>query len=296
MSGWLLEPLREPVVLRSLIELALIGLVAGTLGCWIVLAGRSYSAESLAHSMLPGLVGAALLGLPLVLGGAVGLAVGASLIALVGRIKVLDGEVAVSVVITSLFGAGVLLGLAPATPAGLNGLLFGDLLAVGLGEIAIAAAYAAVVLVVLFALHEGLLVAGFDRLNARALGRAPAPFDLVLALLLAGATLVAVQALGNLLVVAMLVGPAATARLLSKRIGPMMLIGVAVAWAASLAGLYASYHADLAAGASVTCALVIAFAAALLARTLRETIAANGNRRKGRGGQSRGLRLRSRRA
>ena len=295
MIEWLLEPLGEPIVARSLAELALLGLISGTLGCWIVLAGRAYSAESLAHSMLPGLVGAALLGLPLVLGGAIGLAVGASLIALVGRIKVLGSEVAVSVVITSLFGAGVLLGLAPTTPAGLNGILFGDLLAVGAGDIALAALYAAVVLVILFVLHEGLLVSGFDRLNARALGRSPAPIDLVLALLLAGATLVAVQALGNLLVVAMLIGPAATARLLTRRIGPMMLTAVAIAWVASLVGLYASYHAELAAGAAVTCALVLAFVVALLTRWLRDFVASD-NRRRGRGEQSRGLRLRSRRA
>ena len=295
MIEWLLEPLREPIVARSLAELVLLGLISGTLGCWIVLAGRAYSAESLAHSMLPGLVGAALLGLPLVLGGAIGLAVGASLIALVGRIKVLSSEIAVSVVITSLFGAGVLLGLAPTTPAGLGGILFGDLLAVGFGDIALAAGYAAIVLAILFVLHEGLLATGFDRLNAKALGRSPAPLDLVLALLLAGATLVAVQALGNLLVVAMLIGPAASARLLTRRIGPMMMVAVAIAWVASLAGLYASYHAELAAGAAVTCALVVAFAAALLIRSLRELLASD-SRRRGRGAQSRGLRLRSRRA
>jgi ABC-type Mn2+/Zn2+ transport system permease subunit len=295
MIEWLLEPLREPIVARSLAELALLGLISGTLGCWIVLAGRAYSAESLAHSMLPGLVGAALLGLPLVLGGAIGLAVGASLIALVGRIKVLSSEIAVSVVITSLFGAGVLLGLAPTTPAGLGGILFGDLLAVGFGDIALAAGYAAIVLAILFVLHEGLLATGFDRLNAKALGRSPAPLDLVLALLLAGATLVAVQALGNLLVVAMLIGPAASARLLTRRIGPMMLTAVAIAWVASLVGLYASYHAELAAGAAVTCALVLAFVVALLTRRLRDLLASD-SRRRGRGEQSRGLRLRSRRA
>ena len=295
MIDWLLEPLREPIVARSLAELALLGLISGTLGCWIVLAGRAYSAESLAHSMLPGLVGAALLGLPLVLGGAIGLAVGASLIALVGRIKVLSSEIAVSVVITSLFGAGVLLGLAPTTPAGLGGILFGDLLAVGFGDIALAAGYAAIVLAILFVLHEGLLATGFDRLNAKALGRSPAPLDLVLALLLAGATLVAVQALGNLLVVAMLIGPAASARLLTRRIGPMMLTAVAIAWVASLVGLYASYHAELAAGAAVTCALVLAFVVALLTRRLRDLLASD-SRRRGRGEQSRGLRLRSRRA
>ena len=295
MIEWLLEPLREPIVARSLAELVLLGLISGTLGCWIVLAGRAYSAESLAHSMLPGLVGAALLGLPLVLGGAIGLAVGASLIALVGRIKVLSSEIAVSVVITSLFGAGVLLGLAPTTPAGLGGILFGDLLAVGFGDIALAAGYAAIVLAILFVLHEGLLATGFDRLNAKALGRSPAPLDLVLALLLAGATLVAVQALGHLLVVAMLIGPAASARLLTRRIGPMMLTAVAIGWVASLVGLYASYHAELAAGAAVTCALVLAFVVALLTRRLRDLLASD-SRRRGRGEQSRGLRLRSRRA
>ncbi len=295
MIDWLTEPLREPIVVRSLIELALLSVVGGTLGCWIVLAGRAYSAESLAHSMLPGLVGAALLGLPLIVGGAAGLIVGAALISLVGRIRLLGTEVAVSVVITTLFGAGVLLGLAPSTPAGLNGILFGDLLAVGTTEIILAGGFAVVVLIVLVVLHNSLLVTGFDRRQALAMGRSPGPFDLVLALLLAGATLVAVQALGNLLVVVMLIGPAAAARLLTARIAAMMALAVGIAWAASLFGLYASYHADLAAGAAVTCALVAAFIAALLVRALRDGFR-GGSWRRGRAAQSRGLPLQSRRA
>lgn len=259
MIGWLLEPLGEPVVVRGLVELALLSVLGGTLGCWIVFAGISYSAESLAHSMLPGLVGAALLGLPLALGGALGLAIGATLVSLAGRIRGLDADVAVAVVITALFGLGVLLGLAPEVPAGLNGLLFGDLLAVGWGQVAVTVAAVAGISVALFVLHPTFTAVFFDRSSSRALGRRPGPFELVLAILLAAAILVSVQALGNLLVVAMLVGPAAIARLLTDRLAPMMLAGTAVALAASACGLWVSYHAQVAAGASVTCALCLAF-------------------------------------
>lgn len=278
MIAWLTDPLAQRIVVRGIVELTLLGVVSGGLGCWIVLSGRSYSAESLAHAMLPGLVVAALLGIPLLLGGAVGLLVGAMLIALAGRIPRLDGDVAVSVVITSLFGLGVLLGLAPEVPAGLNGILFGDVLGVTDADIALAACLAVFVVAVLGLLHPSLLAAGFDPLHARALGRSPAALDLVLAVLLAAATLVAVQALGNLLVVAMLVGPAATARLLTRRMAPMMVTATGVAAGASVAGLYVSYHAKVAAGGAVTLALVGAF---LLALAVRWALAAGGAARAG---------------
>lgn len=278
MIEWLTDPLAQRIVVRGIVELTLLGVVSGALGCWIVLSGRSYSAESLAHAMLPGLVAAALLGVPLLLGGAVGLLVGAVLIALVGRVPRLDGDVAVSVVITSLFGLGVLLGLAPEVPAGLNGILFGDLLGVTDVDIALAGGLAVVVLGVLTVLHPSLLAVGFDRLNARALGRSPAGLDVVLAVLLAAATLVAVQALGNLLVVAMLVGPAATARLLTRRMVPMMVAATAVAAGASVAGIYLSYHANVAAGASVALVLVALYVLALVARIVADAGGTQGAR------------------
>lgn len=263
MIEWLAEPLREPIAQRAIAELALIGLLSGGLGCWLVLGGRAYSAESLAHSMLPGLVVAALLGLPLAAGGAAGLLLGALLIALAERVPRLSHDAAVAVVVTSLLGLGVLLGLAPDVPAGLGELLFGDVLAVTGADLALTAAVAALVPAVLAVLHPSLLAAGFDPLNARALGRSAALTDAALALLLAVATLVAVRALGNLLVVAMLVGPAATARVLARRMPSMMLLSTAVAIGASAAGVLASYHARTATGATVTLALVVAFVLAL---------------------------------
>ncbi len=266
MIAWLTDPLTHGIVVRAMLELTLLGVVSGGLGCWIVLSGMSYSAESLAHGMLPGLVGAALLGVPLLVGGAVGLVIAALSIVVVARVPRLDSDVAVSVVVTALLGLGVLMGLSPRTPAGLGEILFGDVLGVSDLDIRLAAGLGAAIVVVLAVLHPTLMAIGFDRAGARALGRRPAPFDAVLAVLLAGATLVAVQALGNLLVVAMLVGPAATARVLCDRMAAMMLTATLVAFAGSVAGLYLSYHASVAAGASVTAAILTLYGLALLWR------------------------------
>ena len=210
---------------RALLELVLVGLVGGVLGCWIVLYELSYSAESLAHSLFPGLVLAALLGFPLVLGGAI----------------------------------GVLLALAPVTPPGLENLLFGDLLGVSRADLVTAAALAGTVLLALAVLHRQLLAVGFDRTTARALGGRPLFTDLGLLALIAAATLIAVRGLGNLLVVAVLVAPAATARLLTRRFAPMMALAAALAIACGIGGLYLSYYAGTAGGASVAGLYVLAY-------------------------------------
>ena len=248
---------------RALLELVLVGLSAGPLGCWIVFYRLSYSAESLAHALFPGLVAAALLGVPLVLGGAVGVIAAGAAVAVAARVPGIDRDTSVGVVITSLFGLGAVLALAPATPPGLNGLLFGDLLGVSRADLVTAAVLGAGVLVSLAVLHRQLLVVGFDRSTARAIGGKPLLVDLALLALIAAATLIAVQGLGNLLVVAVLVAPAATARILTRRLAPMMLLSVLLAVGAAVAGLYLSYYANLAAGASVACVLVAAFLAAL---------------------------------
>src|SRR6185369_2355702 len=141
------EPWQEPIMQRALLEVALIGACGGLLGCWVVFYEMSYSAESLAHALFPGLVVAALLGLPLLLGGAAGVAVAAAGIALVRRVPTLGGDASVAVVITSLFGLGVLLALTPATPPGLDALLFGDLLGVTRADLVASGALALVGLV-----------------------------------------------------------------------------------------------------------------------------------------------------
>jgi ABC-type Mn2+/Zn2+ transport system permease subunit len=250
------EPWSEPLVRRAGVEVALLALVAGTLGCWIVLYRLSYGTESLSHALLPGLVVAALTGIPLLLGGALGLLIAVVAIGLAQRIEGIDSDTAVAVAITSMLGVGALLALAPASPPGIEGILFGDVLAVSNTDLVAAVLLAVLVLSALRVLHGRLLVAGFDRATAQALGARPLIAELALLALVAATIVIAVQALGNLLVVALVVGPAAAARLVSDRLVPMMGVGVLTALAGGFGGLYLSYYAGTAGGASIAAAIV----------------------------------------
>lgn len=251
MAHALAEPWSQGFMQRAFLELALLGVVGGALGCWVLFYELAYGAESLAHALFPGLVLAALVGAPLVLGAGGGVLVAAAAVAVFGRTPEVGRDTAIAVVITTLFGLGVLLALAPASPPGLNGLLFGDLLGVSSKDLTIAGGLSAVVLTSLVVLHRQLLAVGFDRVNAAAFGGRPLLADLALLGLLAAAIVIGVQGLGNLLVLAVLVGPAATARLVTRRVFPMMALAAAIAVACGAAGLYLSYYAATAGGASV---------------------------------------------
>jgi ABC-type Mn2+/Zn2+ transport system permease subunit len=264
----LAEPWSEPIMRRAFAEVVLLGIAGGALGCWVIFYRLSYSAESLAHSLLPGLVAAALLGLPLLLGGAGGIGVAALAIAVAARTPAVGRDTAVAVVVTALLGLGVLLALSPAVPAGLAELLFGDVLGVSDADLLFAALLVGAVVAALAILHGRLLVVGFDRTSARGLGVAPAAVDAALLVLVALAVLAAVQGLGNLLVVAVLIAPAATARLLTHRMGAMLVAAAAIAIVAAIAGLYLSYYAGTAAGASIAGMLVAAYLVAAGVRAL----------------------------
>jgi ABC-type Mn2+/Zn2+ transport system permease subunit len=262
----LTDPWADAVGRRALLEVVLLGITGGALSCWIVFYNLSYSAESLAHALLPGLVIAALTGLPLLLGGAAGLLVAALAVAAASQVPAIGRDTAVAVVVTTLFGAGVLLALSPASPPGLQGLLFGDVLGVSDTDLALAGGLAALVVGALAVLHGRLLAVGFDRLSAPSLGVRPLIVDGALLVLLALALLVAVQGLGNLLVVAVLVAPAAAARLVARRMAPMMAASALVAVVAGAGGLYLSYYAGTAAGASIAAILVGAYLVAGIGR------------------------------
>jgi len=244
---------------RAIAEMTMLAIAGGALGCWVVLYEVSYAAESLAHSIFPGLVLAAIAGIPLLLGATPAIVLAALAIALVARLPGVGRDVGIAVVVTTMFGLGVLLALSPQSPPGIETLLFGDILGPSDTDLISAAVLVAVLAVALTLLHGRLLATGFDRGGARALGLSPPFADAALLVLLAAAIVVAVQGLGNLLVVAVFVGPAAAARNLTERVVPMIATAVAIAVLAGLAGLYLSYYAGTAAGASVALAIVAAY-------------------------------------
>jgi ABC-type Mn2+/Zn2+ transport system permease subunit len=269
MIDFVTDPLGQEFIRRALLEVGLISLAGGALGCWVIFYGVSYAAESLSHALFPGLVVAALAGVPILVGGIPGIAVAAVAIAVVGRTPGIGRDTAVAVVVTGFFGLGALLALSPDSPPGIQSLLFGDILAPSDADLRIAAILTLGVLISLVALHWRLLAVAFDRATAGSLGASPTVADIAVLVLLAAAVLVAAQGLGTLLAVAALVGPAATARVITHRIARMMAVASALGICAGLVGLYLSYYAGVAAGAAIAGTIVAAYLVAIAATSLR---------------------------
>ena len=265
----LVEPFTEPIVQRAAAGVVLLGIVGGLAGCWVVLYGLSYAAESLAHGSLPGMVVAVAAGLPLVVGTSGGLLVAAAAIALVARVSALGRDTAVSIVISTMLGLGALLALAPSTPRGLAALLFGDVLGLSTADLAVGVLVAALLAVLLTVFHGRLLAVGFDRETAARLGVRPGLVELLLLVLLGLALVVVVPALGNLLAAAILIGPAATARLVTRRVPSMLAVAVLLAIGCGLAGLEASYQLSTASGATIAATILVVYLLALGRATLR---------------------------
>ena len=267
MLGWLTDPLGSPIVVRALAEVLILSLACGPLGVWVLLYRDAYAAESISHGMLPGLVLAALAGIPLLFGALGGVLVAAAGIALVARDQRLSADVGVAVCVSALLGLGALLALSPDTPPRLQELLFGDLLGVTGGDLAVAGALAAGVALALAAGYRSLTLVGFDRGSAAALGARPARWELALLVVLAVTTVAAVQGLGNLLVVALVLAPAAAALSLVTRLAAALALSAGLAALAGVAGLLLSYHLEIAAGAAVAlCAVALAGLALLAPR------------------------------
>jgi ABC-type Mn2+/Zn2+ transport system permease subunit len=259
MVAWLTDPFASPIAQRALLELLVLALACGPLGVWVLLYRDAYAAESISHGMLPGLVVAALAGIPLLAGAAAGVLLAAAGIALVARDRRLGADAGVAICVSALFGLGGMLALSPATPPRLNELLFGDLLGVDGTDLAVAAALAAAVAVALAGAHRSLALAGFDRGAAPSLGARPLRSELTLLALLAVTTVAAVQGLGNLLALALVLAPALAALNLVRRLVAALALAVALAALAGVAGIMLSYHLQVAAGAAVAlCATALA--------------------------------------
>jgi ABC-type Mn2+/Zn2+ transport system permease subunit len=265
---FVLDPLRSGIDRRALLELAMVGSLCGALGFWIVTEQLAYSAESLSHGLLPGLVLAALAGAPLLLGAAGGALVAAALIAFAARDARIGPDTGTAIAVTGLVGLGALLALAPDAPKRLEELLFGDPLGVTDGDLVAAATLLLLGGAALAALHRPLSAVVFDSAGAAAAGVRPGLTRLALLLLLAAAVAVAVQGLGALLVLAVLIAPAVGVRAHARTPTQAMLGGAAVAVLGAIVGMEVSFHAHSAAGASVALALC---AAAVLGAALRRS-------------------------
>jgi manganese/iron transport system permease protein len=262
---WFSDPLQYRFMRLALIEVMIMGTVAGFLGTYVVIRGLAFVGEAIAHSVFPGVVIAFLLGVSLFLGGLVfGLvvALGISLLSLTRRLR---EDTAIGVVFAGALAFGVvLISTSPGYTRDLTSFLFGDVLAVTTTDIYLSAAVGGSAVFIGLVLRRAILLSSFDREMAVAVGLPVFWLDTLLLVLIAVSIVVSLQAVGNILVLAMFVTPAATARLLVDEVGRMMFLSATIGATAGVVGLYMSWHTDLAAGGMIVLTATSFFVAAMI--------------------------------
>lgn len=246
------EPFALGFVQRALIGGALVAVLCGAVGTWVVIRGMAFLGEALAHGMLPGVALATVLGVPVLVGGALS-AIAMSLgIAALQRRGTLSYDTSIGMLFVSMLALGVIIishSGSFATDA--TSILFGDILAITSVDVALLAAAAAVGLAVAAVFHRPLVALALDPRIAAVLGLGPRSAQAALVALVTLAVVASYQAVGSLLVVGLLLAPAVAAGQWTTRIPTRMLLAAVLGIVSVWAGLLISWHAATAAGASV---------------------------------------------
>ncbi|HMJ80725.1 MAG TPA: metal ABC transporter permease [Candidatus Dormibacteraeota bacterium] len=262
--GALLDPLQFAFFQRGLAAAVMVGLVTAVVGSYVVLRGLAFMGDALSHAAFPGVVAAYLVQGPFYLGAAIA-AIGSALaIGWVSRRGHLRSDTAIGVIFAGMFALGVFLFSTIHRYVGdLFGFLFGEILAISPADLVGLLLLGGGVLAVMALLWKELLYATFDPLGAGASGLPVAALDYLFLALIAVTIVVSVQTVGIILIVAMLVTPAATAQLLTSRFSSMIVIAIAVGVISPVVGLYVSYWLDTASGATMVLVETAVFLAAL---------------------------------
>jgi ABC-type Mn2+/Zn2+ transport system permease subunit len=261
-----LEAFGDGFARRALLEAVMVGGLCGVVGVHVLLRRLPFFTMALGHATFPGVVLAALLGISLFLGAAVfGAVVVAVVVALGARDRV-DDTSAVGVTLSGAFALGVLLLSAQAGfSRDLTAYLVGSIVTVQPGDLLVTAVVGAAVLAVLAALHKELVLGAFDRAGLAALGYPVLVLDAVLLLLVEATVVTSIPAVGTILAVALIVAPAAAARLWTERLRATMALAAALGAASGVVGLAISLQWRVAAGATIALVAAAAFAVSLLA-------------------------------
>ncbi len=271
----LVGPFQYSFMLRALIVSVLVGIMCPVLGAYVVVRGLGFMGDGLAHGVLPGMVLAVLIGV------AVGAGANASGIQFLGALPaalvmaILSGylirrvgvseDTAVGILFAGLFALGlVMLTAVKGLPISLDDILLGNVLGVSQGEMFITLGLAASVLLVLFFLHKELVFANFDPLGASVIGLPIDWLEYILLGLLAVVVVLALQAVGVVLVISMLITPAATASLLARSFPAIMITGAVFGSISAIAGLYTSYYFNLPSGPLMALAAAAFFVLAVV--------------------------------
>ncbi|MDR0592857.1 MAG: anchored repeat-type ABC transporter permease subunit [Bifidobacteriaceae bacterium] len=270
---------------KALAVAVMSAVVCGVVGCHVVLRGMAFIGDAVAHAVFPGLAVAFVLAGNLVLGGIVAGVLTAVLVAVFSQNRRLKEDSVIGVFFVAAFALGVVvISRAPGYAGSLQQFLFGSITGIPDSDLWVVGLTGAATLATLFWLHKEFVATSLDRESARALGLPVFWLDLGLYVLVTLAVVISVQTIGNILVLALLVTPAATARLLTDRLAVMMVAAPLIGAGAALVGLYLSWSLDLPTGGVIVLLLTAAFVLVWASRLLpRRALAGPGRDSAGRG-------------
>jgi manganese/iron transport system permease protein len=263
IQTWLLAPFAHEFMLRGLAVAVMVGLVCAVLSCFLVLKGWSLMGDAVSHAVLPGIVLAHIVSLPLAIGAfAAGLtcAFGIGYLKENSRVK---EDTVMGIVFSGMFALGLVLFVKVDSDQHLMHILFGNMLGVTWGDIAETALIALPVAGVMLAKRRDFLLHAFDPAHARAIGLPVKALHFGLLAMLALTIVAALKAVGIILVVAMLVAPGAIGFLTTRRFDLMLLTAIAAAVTSSVFGTILSFHLDVATGPCIVVVQAVLFLAAL---------------------------------
>ena len=264
MVEWLTEPLTYSFAVRGLLAGLLAAVSCAALSAFVVWRGMAFIGDAVAHSILPGIVIAFVLGISLFAGALIAAIVTAAGIGILTRKHTLREDTAIGVIFTGLFALGIILLSRFSSYQDLTHILFGNLLGVDRADLIAMLIIAVFVWVVIAAFYKELLATSFDPALAVVIGLSPELVRYGLLFLIAITVVIGIQTVGVVLVLALLVTPAAVASIAAKRLGTIILLSGAVAVVSTIVGFYASYYLDIASGASVVLVLSIFFVVAFV--------------------------------
>jgi len=264
MMGWLLEPFSYAYMFNAMWVSALVGGVCAFLSAYLMLKGWSLIGDALSHSIVPGVAGAYMLGLPFALGAfaAGGLAAGAMLF--LNQRSGLKEDTIIGLIFTSFFGLGLFMVSLSPTSVSIQTITMGNILAITPSDTLQLAIIGFVTLAVLLAKWKDLMVTFFDENHARSIGLRPDILRVVFFTLLSASCVAALQTVGAFLVIAMVVTPGATAYLLTDRFPKLLIMSVSIGAGTSFVGAYLSYFLDGATGGIIVSLQTLIFLAAFV--------------------------------
>lgn len=259
----LLEPFTYSFMLNAMFVSALVGAVCAFLSCYLMLKGWSLIGDALSHSIVPGVAGAYMLGIPFAVGAFFSGGLAAAAMMFLNQRTGLKEDAIIGLIFTSFFGLGLFMVSVSPVPVDVKTIILGNILAITPGDTLQLVIIGAVCLTVLLVKWKDLMVAFFDENHARSIGLNPTGLRFMFFVLLSAACVAALQTVGAFLVIAMVITPGATAYLLTDRFPRLLVISVAIGSTSSFIGAYISYFLNGATGGVIitlqTTLFVIAF-------------------------------------